>query len=148
MKSQTLTLGSKIEAINTTVGAGLAKIEVVNDKINTTLDLRLTAVENKLGNNNTSLGEIKTELSNLKTAIDNVNTNITAGYTAVKGSIDDMTGQLTVKLSDNTTAIDSLNTIADDKAVYYDLQGNRLSAPQKGINIVKRGNKTMKVIIK
>lgn len=105
LKSQTLTLGSKIEAINTTVGAGLAKIEVVNDKINTTLDLRLTAVENKLGNNNTSLGEIKTELSNLKTAIDNVNTNITAGYTAVKGSIDDMTGQLTVKLSDNTTAI-------------------------------------------
>ena len=97
LKSQTLTLGSKIEAINTTVGAGLAKIEVVNDKINTTLDLRLTAVENKLGSNNTSLGEIKTELSNLKTAIDNVNTNITAGYTAVKGSIDDMTGQLTVK---------------------------------------------------
>ena len=53
-----------------------------------------------------------------------------------------------IAIGDNTTAIDSLNTIADDKAVYYDLQGNRLSAPQKGINIVKRGNKTMKVIIK
>ena len=105
MKSQTLTLGTKLEAINTTVGAGLAKIKVVNDKINTTLDLRLTSVENKLGSNNTSLGDIKTELSNLKNAIDNVNTNITTGYTAVKGSIDDMTGQLTVKLSDNTTAI-------------------------------------------
>ena len=26
-------------------------------------------------------------------------------------------------IGDNTTAIDSLNTIADDKAVYYDLQG-------------------------
>ena len=53
-----------------------------------------------------------------------------------------------IGIGDNTTAIDSLNTIADDKAVYYDLQGNRLSAPQKGINIVKRGSKTMKVIIK
>ena len=53
-----------------------------------------------------------------------------------------------IAIGDNTTAIDSLNTIADDKAVYYDLQGNRLYAPQKGINIVKRGNKTMKVIIK
>ena len=53
-----------------------------------------------------------------------------------------------IAIGDNTTAIDSLNTIADDKAVYYDLQGNRLYAPQKGINIVKRGSKTMKVIIK
>ena len=53
-----------------------------------------------------------------------------------------------IAIGDNTTAIDSLNTIADDNAIYYDLQGNRLNAPQKGINIVKRGNKTMKVIIK
>ena len=49
---------------------------------------------------------------------------------------------------DSTTAIDNLNTIADDKAEYYDLQGKRLNEPQKGINIVKRGGKTMKVIIK
>ena len=53
-----------------------------------------------------------------------------------------------IAIGDNTTAIDSLNTIANGNAIYYDLQGNRLSAPQKGINIVKRGNKTMKVIIK
>ena len=50
--------------------------------------------------------------------------------------------------NDGTTAIDNLNTIADDKAEYYDLQGKRLNEPQKGINIVKRGGKTMKVIIK
>ena len=50
--------------------------------------------------------------------------------------------------NDGTTAIDNLNTIANDNAIYYDLQGHRLNAPQKGINIVKRGNKTMKVIIK
>ena len=50
--------------------------------------------------------------------------------------------------NDGTTAIDTLNTIANDKAEYYDLQGKRLNEPQKGINIVKRGGKTMKVIIK
>ena len=48
----------------------------------------------------------------------------------------------------STTAIDNLNTIANDKAEYYDLQGKRLNEPQKGINIVKRNGKTMKVIIK
>ena len=53
-----------------------------------------------------------------------------------------------IAIGGGTTAIDSLKTIADDKAVYYDLQGNRLNAPQKGINIVKRNGKTMKVIIK
>ena len=50
--------------------------------------------------------------------------------------------------NDGTTAIDNLNAIADDKAEYYDLQGKRLNEPQKGINIVKRNGKTMKVIIK
>ncbi|WP_308274648.1 BspA family leucine-rich repeat surface protein [Prevotella sp.] len=50
--------------------------------------------------------------------------------------------------NDGTTAIDTLNTIADDKAEYYDLQGKRLNEPQKGINIVKRNGRTMKVIIK
>ena len=53
-----------------------------------------------------------------------------------------------IGFDDSTTAIDNLNTIADDKAIYYDLQGKRLNEPQKGINIVKRNGKTMKVIIK
>ena len=53
-----------------------------------------------------------------------------------------------IGFNDGTTAIDTLNTIADDNATYYDLKGKRLNEPQKGINIVKRGGKTMKVIIK
>ena len=53
-----------------------------------------------------------------------------------------------IGFDETATAIDNLNTNADDKAEYYDLQGHRLNGPQKGINIVKRGNKTMKVIIK
>ncbi len=53
-----------------------------------------------------------------------------------------------IGFDETATAIDNLNTNADDRAIYYDLQGHRLNGPQKGINIVKRGNKTMKVIIK
>ena len=49
----------------------------------------------------------------------------------------------------NPTDIDQLtDTLNDSNAVYYDLQGHRLSQPQKGINILKVGNKTMKIIIK
>ena len=49
----------------------------------------------------------------------------------------------------NPTNIDQLTgTLNDSNAVYYDLQGHRLSQPQKGINILKVGNKTMKIIIK
>ena len=49
----------------------------------------------------------------------------------------------------NPTNIDQLTDILNDSnAVYYDLQGHRLSQPQKGINILKVGNKTMKIIIK
>ena len=49
----------------------------------------------------------------------------------------------------NPTDIDQLtDTLNDSNAVYYDLQGHRLSQPQKGINILKVGDKAMKVIIK
>lgn len=51
-------------------------------------------------------------------------------------------------ISDSTTAIDNLNAVADSKAEYYNMQGHRLNNLQKGINIVKRNGKTMKVIIK
>lgn len=49
---------------------------------------------------------------------------------------------------DNTTAIDVLHAADDGEAEIYDLNGHRLSDLQKGMNIVKRGNKTTKVIIK
>ena len=53
-----------------------------------------------------------------------------------------------IGFDDSITTIDTINTIANDKAEYFDLQGKRLNEPQKGINIVKRNGKTMKVIIK
>ena len=53
-----------------------------------------------------------------------------------------------ISVGSSTTAIEQLETTADSKAEYYDLQGRRLQNLQKGVNIVKRGGKTMKVIIK
>ena len=53
-----------------------------------------------------------------------------------------------ISVGGSTTAIEQLETTADSKAEYYDLQGRRLQNLQKGVNIVKRGGKTMKVIIK
>ena len=57
-----------------------------------------------------------------------------------------------IRIGDGTTAIKQLEAdaadTADGKAEYYDLQGHRLQDLQKGVNIVKRGGKTMKVVIK
>lgn len=49
---------------------------------------------------------------------------------------------------DDTTAIDVLNAADNSEAEIYDLNGHRLPDLQKGINIVKRGNKTTKIIIR
>ena len=46
------------------------------------------------------------------------------------------------------TGIDAPTVSDDTTAEYYDLQGRRLNAPQKGVNIVKRGKKTTKVLVK
>ena len=53
-----------------------------------------------------------------------------------------------ISVGGSTTAIEQLESTADSKAEYYDLQGRHLQNLQKGVNIVKRGGKTMKVIIK
>ena len=55
------------------------------------------------------------------------------------------TGYFTDKAA---TGIDAPTVSSDTTAEYYDLQGRRLSAPQKGVNIVKRGKKTTKVLVK
>ena len=55
------------------------------------------------------------------------------------------TGYFTYKAA---TGIDAPTVSDDTTAEYYDLQGRRLNAPQKGVNIVKRGKKTTKVLVK
>ena len=45
-------------------------------------------------------------------------------------------------------AIEKLIYTGDEKTEYFDLQGRRINEMQKGINIVRRGNKTFKVLVK
>ena len=59
------------------------------------------------------------------------------------------TAKLSIRVDDSATGIDDpISSLNADDVEYYDLNGRRLTAPQQGINIMKRGNKTMKVIIK
>ena len=56
---------------------------------------------------------------------------------------------LSIGKGDGTTAIDNLNAISNDaNAEYYDANGRRINGLQKGLNIVKRGSKTYKIMVK
>ena len=56
---------------------------------------------------------------------------------------------LSIGKGDGTTAIDNLNAISNDaNAEYYDANGRRTNSLQKGLNIVKRGSKTYKIMVK
>ena len=69
----------------------------------------------------------------------------------LEGAAPNGAAQLSLRVDNPTTSIDNvapLETLNADNVEYYDLNGKRLAAPMKGVNIVKRGNKTMKVIIK
>lgn len=69
----------------------------------------------------------------------------------LEGTTANTSPSLSMRIDDSTTGIDNvapLEMLNANDAEYYDLNGKRLDAPMKGVNIVKRGNKTMKVIIK
>ncbi|WP_365301678.1 BspA family leucine-rich repeat surface protein [uncultured Prevotella sp.] len=56
---------------------------------------------------------------------------------------------LNISVNDKTTGIENTNVIDllnDKEAEYYDVNGRRIQNLQKGINIVKKGNKTMKIV--
>ena len=56
---------------------------------------------------------------------------------------------LSIGKGDGTTVIDNLNAISNDaNAEYYDAIGRRTNGLQKGLNIVKRGSKTYKILVK
>ena len=56
---------------------------------------------------------------------------------------------LSIGKGEGTTAIDNLNAISNDaNAEYYDANGRRINGLQKGLNIVKRGSKTYKIMVK
>lgn len=56
---------------------------------------------------------------------------------------------LNISVNDETTGIETSNVLDllnDKEAEYYDVNGRRFPNLQKGINIVKKGNKTMKIV--
>ena len=55
---------------------------------------------------------------------------------------------LSITTDDAVTAIEQLNAVDDANAQYYDAQGRRHATLQRGINIVKNGERAVKVIIK
>ena len=57
--------------------------------------------------------------------------------------------KLSIGKNDGSTAIDHLNAISRDAdAEYYDASGRRTHGLQKGLNIVKHGGKTYKIMVK
>ena len=88
-----------------------------------------------------------------KTATESVGSKPFRAYMVDKSSAPVAGARMfSIRIGDGTTAIKQLEAdaadAADSKAEYYDLQGHRLQDLQKGVNIVKRGGKTMKVVIK
>ena len=49
---------------------------------------------------------------------------------------------------DETSAIDAIDGLTEGTAEIYDIQGHRINSLQKGLNIVKMGNVTKKVMVK
>lgn len=84
-----------------------------------------------------------------KTATESVGSKPFRAYMVDNSSVSAAGARMfSISVGGSTTAIEQLESTADSKAEYYDLQGRRLQDLQKGVNIVKRGGKTMKVIIK
>ena len=70
-------------------------------------------------------------------------------YIYISGSSASGAPQRSIAIDGEATAIsDALDTLNDTNAEYYDMSGRRIGSLQKGVNIIRSGNKTRKVIIK
>ena len=70
-------------------------------------------------------------------------------YLKNKGSVKTGAPQRSIAVDGEATAIsDALDMLNDTNAEYYDMSGRRINSLQKGVNIIRSGNKTRKVIIK
>ena len=126
----------ELEEIETNIAAGTPVIIKMKDGANS-LSI---SVADKLMNPAKLLGETATKSVGSKPFRAYMVDNSSAPAAGAR--------MFSISVGGSTTAIEQLETTADSKAEYYDLQGRRLQDLQKGINIVKRGGKTMKVIIK
>lgn len=105
LASQNTLLESKLNAINTAISSGLAKVTAEERRIGRTLLFGLTAINIQLQGTNTELQNTNAQLKTLNTTLKKLNKNLVSGFKTVANSINNMSGELSVKLADNTTAI-------------------------------------------
>ena len=147
-------LSSKLDAINTTISSGLAKVTAQESNINKTLDLRLTAIDTQLKGTNTELQNANAQLKTLNTTLKTLNENLVSGFKTVENSINKMSGELSVKLADNTTAIVNMEGSMKDNLKSLkeavDEQGGKIvtAIDKNGVVVAAAINKNGKVISK
>lgn len=105
LASQNTLLESKLNAINTAISSGLAKVTAEERRIGRMLLFGLTAINIQLQGTNTELQNTNAQLKTLNTTLKKLNKNLVSGFKTVANSINNMSGELSVKLADNTTAI-------------------------------------------
>lgn len=142
LESQNALLESKLDAINTAISSGLAKVTAQERRINRTLDLRLTAIDTQLQGTNTELQNANVQLKTLNTTLKKLNKNLVSGFKTVKNSINKMSGELSVKLADNTTAIVNMEGSMKDN-----LKSLKDAVDKQGGDIVTAIDKNGEVVV-
>lgn len=142
LESQNALLESKLDAINTAISSGLAKVTAQERRINRTLDLRLTAIDTQLKGTNTELQNANAQLKTLNITLKKLNKNLVSGFKTVKNSINNMSGELSVKLADNTNAIVNMEGSMKDN-----LKSLKDAVDKQGGDIVTAIDKNGKVVV-
>lgn len=142
LESQNALLESKLDAINTAISSGLAKVTAQERRINRTLDLRLTAIDTQLKGTNTELQNANAQLKTLNTTLKKLNKNLVSGFKTVANSINKMSGELSVKLADNTNAIVNM-----EGSMKNNLKSLKDAVDKQGGDIVTAIDKNGKVVV-
>lgn len=142
LASQNALLESKLDAINTAISSGLAKVTAEERRIGRTLLFGLTAINIQLKGTNTELQNANAQLKTLNTTLKDLNKNLVSGFKTVGNSINKMSGELSVKLADNTTAIVNM-----EGSMKNNLKSLKDAVDKQGGDIVTAINKNGEVVV-
>lgn len=142
LASQNTLLESKLDAINTAISSGLAKVTAEERRIGRTLLFGLTAINIQLKGTNTELQNANAQLKTLNTTLKDLNKNLVSGFKTVANSINKMSGELSVKLADNTTAIVNM-----EGSMKNNLKSLKDAVDKQGGEIVTAIDKNGKVVV-
>lgn len=142
LESQNALLESKLDAINTAISSGLAKVTAEERRIGRTLLFGLTAINIQLKGTNTELQNANAQLKTLNTTLKDLNKNLVSGFKTVANSINKMSGELSVKLADNTTAIVNM-----EGSMKNNLKSLKDAVDKQGGDIVTAIDKNGKVVV-